>query len=168
VRQNFISTNTSANRHISVSIAKSYGLDCRGSIPGSGKTFFSTPQRPCRFWGPPNLLPNGCRRLFSQGKAAGAWNWPLSPSCAEVENCWGIPPLRTLHGIARNSSLPLYLPNSSVVPDMLIGLLLNQNVCYSHWPLETVNNSCPPFCDLSTDSLKCPLAQYYRHRPTYL
>jgi hypothetical protein len=35
-------------------------LDGLGSIPGRGKRFFSTPQRPDRFWGPPSLFSNGC------------------------------------------------------------------------------------------------------------
>jgi hypothetical protein len=39
-----------------VSVAMGYGLDCRGSIPGRGKRFFSILQCPDRLWGPPSLL----------------------------------------------------------------------------------------------------------------
>jgi hypothetical protein len=40
-------------------IALGYGLDDRGSIPGGGWEFFSSPPRPERLWGPPSLLSNG-------------------------------------------------------------------------------------------------------------
>jgi hypothetical protein len=40
-----------------------YGLEDRGSIPGRGKRFFSSPQRPDRLWGPSSLLSNGYRGL---------------------------------------------------------------------------------------------------------
>jgi hypothetical protein len=45
----------------------SFGIDTRlrdgwprsrNSSPGRGKRLFSTPQRPCRVWGPPNLVFN--------------------------------------------------------------------------------------------------------------
>jgi hypothetical protein len=51
----------------SVGIATGYGLDTRGSIPGKGKRFFSTPQRPDMLWGSPSLLLNGYRRLSGRG-----------------------------------------------------------------------------------------------------
>jgi hypothetical protein len=35
------------------------GRDDRGSIPGKGKIFSFSPQRPDLLWGPPTLLPNG-------------------------------------------------------------------------------------------------------------
>lgn len=38
----------------------------RGSIPGMGKRFFSTPQHPDRFWCSPNLLYNRHLGLFCQ------------------------------------------------------------------------------------------------------
>jgi hypothetical protein len=42
----------------SLGIATGYGMDGRGSIPGRGKSFFSTPQRPEQFWDLPSLLSN--------------------------------------------------------------------------------------------------------------
>jgi len=40
--------------------------------------------RPEQPWGPPSLLYNAYR-LFSVGKAAGAWCWPPTSSSAEVK-----------------------------------------------------------------------------------
>jgi hypothetical protein len=54
------------NRNISVGIATSYRLDRLGSIPGRGKRFFITKQRPDRLWDPPSLLSNGYRGLFTR------------------------------------------------------------------------------------------------------
>jgi hypothetical protein len=52
-----------------VGIATSYGLDDRGigvQVP-VGSRIFSSPRRPKRLWGPPNLLSNWYRRLFPRG-----------------------------------------------------------------------------------------------------
>jgi hypothetical protein len=68
------------------------GLDGRDSIPGRGKRFFSTLQRPDPLWGSPSLLPKGTGDSFPGSKATGAWNLPLSSS-AEVKNGGAIPPL---------------------------------------------------------------------------
>jgi hypothetical protein len=46
------------SRYTSVSTATGCGLDDRGSITDRDKRFFSAPQRPDRFWGPPNLISN--------------------------------------------------------------------------------------------------------------
>jgi hypothetical protein len=56
-----------------VGIAISYGLDGRGvgvRVP-VGSRIFSSPRRPDRLWGSPNLLSNGYRGSFPGGKAAG-------------------------------------------------------------------------------------------------
>jgi hypothetical protein len=52
---------------ISVGIVTGYGIDNGCSIPGRGKWFFSSPQRPDRLWDPPSLLSNGYRGFFSRG-----------------------------------------------------------------------------------------------------
>jgi hypothetical protein len=63
----------------------SYGLDGLGSIPGSAR-FFSSPQRPDRFWGPPNLLSNENRGSISLGvKRQGREADHSHPSSAEVK-----------------------------------------------------------------------------------
>jgi hypothetical protein len=49
-----------------VGIATGYGLDDRGVgvLVPVGSRIFSSPRRPDRFWGPPNILSNGYRGLF--------------------------------------------------------------------------------------------------------
>jgi hypothetical protein len=48
----------------SVGTVMDYWLDGRGSIPGRGKRFFSTPQWPHRLWAPLSLLTTGNSWLF--------------------------------------------------------------------------------------------------------
>jgi hypothetical protein len=60
-----------------VGITTSYGLDKRGvgvRVPVGSRIFFS-PCRPDRLWVHPTSYPVG-----TGGKAAGAWNWPLTSS----------------------------------------------------------------------------------------
>jgi hypothetical protein len=69
-------------------------LDGRGSIPSKGKAFFSTPQRPDRFWGPLNLLFNGYRGTLSPGVKRPERETDHSPPTnAEVKNGGDIHPL---------------------------------------------------------------------------
>jgi hypothetical protein len=57
------------------------GWTVRGPNPGGGEIFHTRPDRP---WGPHSLLYNGYR-VFTGGKAAGAWRYHPSPSSAEVK-----------------------------------------------------------------------------------
>jgi hypothetical protein len=69
--------------------------------PVMTRVFFSSPPRSERLWGPPSLLFNGYRGLFSGGKAAGPEADHSPPSSAKVKNTWSytsIPPMRP-HGM---------------------------------------------------------------------
>jgi hypothetical protein len=57
------------SRDSAVGIAAGYGLDDRGvgvRFPVRSR-IFSSPLRPDRLWGPPNLLSNGYREFFPRG-----------------------------------------------------------------------------------------------------
>jgi hypothetical protein len=57
------------SRDCAVGIATGYGLDDKGvgvRVP-VGARFFSSPRRPDRLWGLPNLLSNGYREPFPRG-----------------------------------------------------------------------------------------------------
>jgi hypothetical protein len=59
-------TISSQSRDSGVGIARGYGLDDRevGVRAPVGSRIFSSPRRPDRLWGSPNLLYNGYRGLF--------------------------------------------------------------------------------------------------------
>jgi hypothetical protein len=79
-----------------VGIGTDYGLDGQGSIFGTGKRFFSSPQCSDRLWGPPGAL-------FPEQKWSVCEAGYSSPSSTEVNNDGVIPPLCIfLHGVARN------------------------------------------------------------------
>jgi hypothetical protein len=70
-------------------------LDGRGSIPSTGKAFFSIPQRPDRFWNQLSLLFNGYRGTLSLGVKRPVRETDHSPPTnAVVKNGGAIPPLR--------------------------------------------------------------------------
>jgi hypothetical protein len=86
---------------------RSYGLDDRGvgvRVPVWSR-IFSSPRRPYRLWGPPNLLSNGYRWLFSSGVKRPGREADLSPpTSAKVKKIWILDihsPIR-LHGVVLN------------------------------------------------------------------
>jgi hypothetical protein len=84
------------SRDSAVGIATGYGLDDWefGVRVPVGSRIFTSPCRPDRFCGPPNLLYNGYRDLFPGGKAAGAWSWPLTLQLVpRSRKCGSIHPL---------------------------------------------------------------------------
>jgi hypothetical protein len=62
------------------------GWTVRGSNPGRGKIFFSSPKRPDGLWGPPSLLFNGYRGFFPGVKRPGRQINHSPPSSAEIKN----------------------------------------------------------------------------------
>jgi hypothetical protein len=78
------------NRDSAIGIATGYGMDDRGvgvRVP-VGSRIFSSPRRPDRLWGPPNLLSNGYRHSFSGVKRPAREVHHSSPSSAEVKKMW--------------------------------------------------------------------------------
>jgi hypothetical protein len=71
-----------------------YGLGDQGSIPDSGKRFFSPQQRPDRQWSPHSLLSNEYWGLIPpRVKMSGFPADHSPPSSAEVKNGVAISPL---------------------------------------------------------------------------
>jgi hypothetical protein len=69
-----------------VGIATGYGLNVRGvgvRVPVWSR-MFSSPRRPYRLWGPPNLLSNVYRGVKQQGREADY----SPPTSAEVKKMW--------------------------------------------------------------------------------
>jgi hypothetical protein len=64
----------------SVGIATDDGLDGRGSIPGKSKSFSLLPSFQTGCGAHPASYPLGSLGSFPEGKAAGAWSWPLPSS----------------------------------------------------------------------------------------
>jgi hypothetical protein len=92
-----------------VCIATGYGPDDRevGVRVPVGSRIFSSPDRPDRLWGPPNLVSNGYRRLFPRGgKRPGREADPslTSSEYLDQENTdlYIHSPIR-LHGVVLNS-----------------------------------------------------------------
>jgi hypothetical protein len=86
------------SRDSSLGIALGYGLKDRGSIPGGGWEFFSSPPRPERLWGRPSLLSNGYLGALSLGKKRPGREADHSPpSSAEVKNAWSYTSTPPIH-----------------------------------------------------------------------
>jgi hypothetical protein len=82
----------------SIGIGMGCALDGWGSIPGSGKEFFSSSQNPDRYWGPPNLLSKGYWWLFPPRlKRLGHEADHSTQSGAEVKNSGAIPSLLQMY-----------------------------------------------------------------------
>jgi hypothetical protein len=84
-----------SSRDSAVGIATGYGLDDRDvrvRVPVESR-IFSSPRRPDRLWGPPNLLSNGYQRLFPGGKSAGCEADHSPSASAEVKKYGSLHPL---------------------------------------------------------------------------
>jgi hypothetical protein len=76
------------SRNSSLDTAMGYGLDGRGSIPGIGNVFFSTPSAQTCSAPHPASYPMRIGGSFPGGNAVGAWSWPLtSIQCLVQEWC---------------------------------------------------------------------------------
>jgi hypothetical protein len=94
------------SRDSAVCIATSYGLDDRGvgvQVP-VGARIFTSPCRPDRFWGSPNLLSNGHCGLSPGVKRSGRESDHSPPASAQVKKMWiytSHSPI-LLHGVVLN------------------------------------------------------------------
>jgi hypothetical protein len=81
---------TSIGRGRSVGVATGHVLVERKDgvrVPERSR-IIALPHRPDRLWGPPDLLPNGYKGLFSRGlngRGVKLACWPLSPTSADVK-----------------------------------------------------------------------------------
>jgi hypothetical protein len=82
-------TNTELTQSV-VGIATGYGLNDRGvgvRVPVVSR-IFSSPRRPDRIWGPPNLVSNGYRGMSPGVKRPGREADHSPPTSAEVKKIW--------------------------------------------------------------------------------
>jgi hypothetical protein len=92
---NYIHTYMYMRQGSSVGIPMGFEVDCRFSIPGRGKRFFSLPWHPDRLWGLPSLILSEYLGLFPlEVKRPGRESDHHSPlSIADVKNDGVIHPL---------------------------------------------------------------------------
>jgi hypothetical protein len=95
ITENYFTNTNGYSRNSSVVYRWATVWMIRGSSPGRGWEFLSSPPRPDRFWGPPSLLSNGYQGgLFPWGvKRSEHEADHSSPSSAEVKMRGAIPPL---------------------------------------------------------------------------
>jgi hypothetical protein len=84
----FIKSGVSESRGSLVGIGSGYELDDRGSIPGRGWDFSSSPPRSDRFWAHPASYPLGSRGSFPGVKRRESEANHSPPSSAEVFMAW--------------------------------------------------------------------------------
>ena len=118
----------------SVGIAAPYGLEVRRSNRGGGRDI-RHPSRPAL--GPTQPPVQWVPRLFPEGKAAGGWRWPPTPSNAEVKGSVELN-LYSLSGTlwpCLGSTLPWHFTCSV---DTLISLVVHDVLFSYNQPLSSV------------------------------